>query len=133
MTIALARSIRKSIDTTTKGSTEMEDLEVKVIVRYSLTGADESKPCRAHLSAQLPEQNGKLHIALRGSGCWGYGIFYDNNVVVEDTVRAATWEEIDKVVEELIDDLKRTLRSNVVRNRSLEDSMPGELTVYFTV
>jgi len=110
----------------------MEDLEVKVVVRYSLTGADESKPCRAHLSAQLPEQNGKLHIALRGRGCWGYGIFYDNNVVVEDTARAATWSELDDIVDELVDDLKQTLRNNAAKNRALKDSIPQDRVVYFT-
>jgi hypothetical protein len=118
---------------TTKGVTEMEDLEVRVIVRYSITDVDEPKPCRAHLIAQLPQQDGKLHINLKGPGCWGYVLFYHNDVVLENTVRAANWEEIDKVVDELIDDLKRTLRSNAVRNRSLKDSMPGERTVYFTV
>jgi hypothetical protein len=111
----------------------MEDLEVKVVVRYSLTGADESKPCRANLSAQLPEQNGKLHIALRGPGCWGYGIFYDNNVVVEDKARAATWAELDDIVGELVDDLKQTLRNNAAKNRALKDSIPPDKVVYFTV
>ena len=111
----------------------MEDLEVKVFVRYSLTGADESKPCRAHLSAQLTQQNGKLHIALRGAGCWGYVFFDSDNVVVEDSARAATWAELDDIVDELVDDLKQTLRSNVAKNRELKDTTPTDKVVYFTV
>jgi len=111
----------------------MEDLEVKVTVTYSLTGINEAKPCRAHLSAQLPEQNGKLHIALRGAGCWGYVFFDSDNVVVEDSARAATWSELDDVINELVDDLKQTLRSNVAKNSALKDSIPPDKVMYFTV
>jgi len=111
----------------------MEDLEVKVTVIYSLTGINEAKPCRAHLSALLPQRDGKLRVELRGAGCWGYVFFDSDNVVVEDSARAATWSELDDIVDELVDDLKQTLRNNAAKNRALKDSIPPDRGVYFTV
>jgi hypothetical protein len=112
----------------------MSDLDVKVTVVYSLAEENVTTPCRARLTAWLPKDDrGKLRANLKGEGCWGYGVFYDDNVVIVDAARAANWSELDDVVDKLIYDLHRTLQNNVGRNRSLKDSMPPMRNVYFVV